>query len=564
MGAALIVAAIVAPWLVWLPPVQGAAALDLLGAVAITGAWHGWGRLVARVAEREVPSIITVYWGVAASVALAGVGVALHVYDARFLVIGGTVAHTADLALRFHELRDTDWRRPRLWLVPAAMIAIVAGIAVLGAAGHVGRDFDDDGNVIAQVARLADTGTLGDAIGYPRTSQLGGHVGLAALVSAFEDPSRARLIDSGLGLALLLAVACARIRPRDAGAAMWVGLLVIVACAFALPTNDLAPLWIPAGLVVALDATFDSDTARGVFPIALCAGALAALRVEYAAVAIAYLAAAWWRDRRNARTALVLIGTFIAVLAPYAIARAGAWGKVDASARALFESTHGGFARYGLFAAIAVAAVPLALLAVRDVESRAARVLAVACAAGVGGIAAFGERPFATQLYWPLAIAGFLALAIAFAPRRELAPVALVLSLFACALVADAQAATARAKSWSWRAYDWMGDVEYARHSAPEGGAYDQILTRVPPGDTVAVWVSRPELLDYARHRLIDLRTPRVARWRESGDRLARLVEAAHAHWLLLEDDVPVALEDIAQHSRSTAIFAGVRLVESP
>lgn len=564
MGIALIAVAIASPWIVWLPFVQGSLALDLFGALAIAGAWHGWGRVVARIARRDAPAALTIYWGLAATVMLGGMAVAMHVYDARLLVISGAVAHSADLALRFHVLRDADWRRPRFWVIPATMIAIVAAIAVLGAAAHVtGRPFDDDGSVVAQIGRLADTGTLADAIGYPRATQLGAHAALAALISAFADPIRGGLVDGGLGLALVLALACTRIRPRDASAGTWMALLAILACAFAIPAADFAPLWIPAGLLLALDATLGADrSTRGVLPIALLAGALASLRGEYAAAAIVYLVAAWWRDRRNARRALVLVAAFAAVVTPYAIGRAAAWGHVDTAAQALVSVSGRGLARYALLAAITAVATPLVLLAVREIEGSAARVLAIACTAGIGGVVALGERPFATHLYWPLAIAGFIALAISLAPRRELAGVAFVLALLACVIVGDAQAATGRTTSWSWRSYDWMADVEYARHTAREGGDYDRALEPVPSGETVAVWVARPELLDYARLRVIDLRTPRIARLRESGDRLARLVTASRARWLLVEDDVPVVLDALANEHRTAAAIGATRLVD--
>ena len=574
MGTAL---ALVAPWLVWLPFVRAPVTIDVLGAIAIAGAWHGWGRLVARAARCEVDAVLAIAWGVAATVFLGGLLMALHLYDARLIVIAGTVAHSIDLVRRWPDGRPAI---SRYSLVPLVAIAAVAAIAVLAAAGQVtARPFDDDGSVIAQIKRLADTGTLGDAIGYPRTSQLGGHVVLAGLASAFADANRARLVDAGLGLALVLALGFVRIRARDAVGATWLVLIAVAACVFVAPGTDLAPLWLPAAIVIALDATLARED-RVAIPIALLAGSLAAIRSEVAPAALAFVVGAWWIDRPSAphsgaarpgearpgdrtrtrddlRRALVPFGGFVVVLAPYAVARAVAWHHVDVSVHALVEPPHGAMlAKIALFAAIALAAVPLALLPVRELERRGLRVTAVACAVGIASVTAFGVRPYASHAYWPIAVGGVMIVAIAAAHRREVPAIALVLSAFALLVIHDAQAATGRTTSWSWRTYDMMFDVEYARHAAPEGGGYDQLLAPVPRDETVAVWVGRPELLDYAAHRIVDLRTPRVAR---TGDRIGAVVTASRARWLLVEDDAP---QPLAALGHAIASGGRARLIE--
>jgi hypothetical protein len=558
VGAAL-VAAIALPWLVWLPFIRGAGAVDLLGAIAVAGAWHGWGRVVARLARRDAGPIVAIAWGVAATVVLGGVMIALHVYDARLLVIGGTVAHTADLALRFGETRARP-RVVRFWVIPVAIAAIAAVVAVLASAGQVAaRPFDDDGHAVAQVQRLVDTGTLGDAIGYARVSQLGGNLALGGLATAFLDARCARLIDGGLGLALLLALVCARIRPRNAAGATWASLLAIGACAVA-GTGELVPMWIPAALVVACDGTLQRTDRRGLLPIVLLAAALTVVRSEFAPMAVALLAVQWWLDRRGQREntlrAAILVGGALAAIAPYVISRVLAWRGIDPAARAILEPAHAAVPRLALFLLVAGLGAASALVLTRELAAPRLRGVVVAIGIGVAAIAAFGDRPYASHLYLPLAIAAVAVLAIAAAPRRELPAIGLVISMLAVVFVHDAQAATGRLTSWSWRAYDLLFDVEYARHAAPEGGDYERVLERVPSHEAIAVWVARPELLDYARHRIIDVRTPRAARDR---DRVGQLVEATHAHWLLVEDDVPPALETLAKHAVESG---GVRLVE--
>ncbi len=561
MGAAL-VAAIALPWLVWLPFVRATAAIDLLGAIAVAGAWHGWGRLVARISRRDPGAVLAIAWGLAATVVLAGVMIALHTYDARLLVIGGTVAHSADLALRFGEKREPP-PLSRFWLVPVAIVAVAAVVAVLASAGQVAaRPFDDDGHVIAQIQRLVDTGTLGDAIGYPRVSQLGGHVALAGLATAFGDARCARLIDGGLGLALLLALACARVRPRNAGGATWACLLAVGACALAAP-NELVPVWLPAVLVVACEASLGPAKRRGLLPVVLLAAALGALRFEFAVVAAALVAAAWWLDRRGRREdairAAILGGGVIAALAPYLLSRALAWRETGAAARAIVDPARGAAVHLALFALLAMVGALFALLVTREIAARRVRAVALALALGAAWVAAFGERPYASHLYWPLAIAAVTVLVIAAAPRRELPVIGIVLSLLTVVFVHDAQAASGRLTSWSWRAYDLLFDVEYARHAAPEGGDYEHVLERVPREDAIAVWVARPELLDYARHRVVDVRTPRAARDR---DRVAPLVDAVQARWLLVEDDMPATLDALAKQHRTVVDSGGIRLVE--
>ena len=64
----------------------------------------------------------------------------------------------------------------------------------------------------------------------------------------------------------------------------------------------------------------------------------------------------------------------------------------------------------------------------------------------------------------------------------------------------------------------------------------------MPAGATVAVWVDEPELLDYARFRIVDLRSPAVARlrtfrWEPHTSQLASLVATLGASFLVIERD---------------------------
>jgi hypothetical protein len=512
-------------------------------------------------------------------------------------VIAGVVAHSAELALAVAATADAvaaelRWERARFWLLPVALLALLAVVHVLGAAGAISdRPYDDDGHVVAQLRRLVDTGALADPIGYARGAQLGGHAGLAGLVGAFGDVRTARYVDGGLGFALVLALALARIRPRDAASAIWATLLVVLASAVTIRWGELVPLWIPAGLLVATYVSL--ERAEHALPIGLLAGAAAAMRGELIAPAIVLVIAAWW-PRRGDRARLVALAAAGAVACvPYLVARALAWRTVDASAHALLEPTHAGLAaRLGLFALVALAVLPLVLLPTRELGDMRLRWLALAAAAGLAAIAGqLGvERPFATHFVWTFAIAGFVAIAIELAAARQLARTALVVALLVSVLVFDGHELMGRF-GWSGRYLDLIADAEYLRHcAAGDDAPYAAAFAAIPPGDTVAVWVSRPEALDYARHRIVDLRTPRAARLRvpdASDTRLDKLLTASHARWLVLEaDDQRVArgnasglyaflcwrafdwcadsLEVLVQRHRVVAEQGGVRVLALP
>ncbi len=549
MGAALVAAAIVAPWLVWAPMVRSPAAIIVLGAIAIVAACHGWGRLVARAARCEADAALSIQWGIAAVVALAGVMIALHVYDARLLVIAGATAHSADLAMRFGAL-GAAWEQPRrsfrYWAIPAALVAMLALVHVLAAAGQGGtRAFDDDANVVAQVQRLAQTGGLGDAIGFPRMAQLGGHEALSGLVTAFADVGAMRVVDLGIGFTLFLVLAIARIKPRDAGSAIWALLLVIAASAYRIPWHDPAPLWIPAGLIAALVFTVEDSprTLRAAIPIALLAGSLSALRNELAPIAATFLLIEWWAGRRPWRDdvpRVAVLASALAIVVPYAIARANAWHAVDPSVRALIGGKHASMlVALPLAAAIAVAVLPLLALLTRELESAPARWIAWAGSVGVAAVAAglVGERPYSVRFLWPLALATVAVIVVGVVRRGGLLKVAIVLGLLACVVLRD-DAPVFRRAEWSYRYYLTMFDVEYARHAAAEGGGYDRAFAAIPAGATVAVWVDRPELLDHGRFHIADLRTPRIAPLRDATDeRFDRVVAASDAQWLVVEPD---------------------------
>jgi hypothetical protein len=126
-------------------------------------------------------------------------------------------------------------------------------------------------------------------------------------------------------------------------------------------------------------------------------------------------------------------------------------------------------------------------------------------------------------------------------------------------LVRDGQVATGNDRSWASRVRDWLTDVGYARRAAPETDAYARVLERVPAGDTVAAWIARPDLLDYTRIHVVDVRAPRAMR---DPSALERLVNGCGARWLLVEGQGPDALDKLAASHRVDVAADGLQLVD--
>jgi hypothetical protein len=159
-----------------------------------------------------------------------------------------------------------------------------------------------------------------------------------------------------------------------------------------------------------------------------------------------------------------------------------------------------------------------------------------------------------------------------------------------CVFVYEGREAPGRLR-WSRRLAAAATNIE-ALQRPPGAGAdpYASLLASVPPDAVVAVWVAAPERLDYAHHRIIDLRTPagarlRVQRWEPHASKLPPLLAQLSAAFLLIEgDDADVQrtqsnllyrylcrrpralcaddLEAIALQHRTIAEQAGVRLID--
>jgi hypothetical protein len=546
IASGLVVAALALPWLVLLPlSGAGAAAAH---AAALVAAFHGAGLVVARLAgQRAAAPLLIVQWGIAALIGLSGLTIAIHAGTLAIhaaLVFGCVSVHTGALGLGFSHYTarvEAALAVPRPWLVPAALLAGLGALVVLGAAGdRFPHPFDDDGHLVAQLRRVLDTGALADPIGYPRAGGLGGQIALAAVAAGAGD-GFGHAVDA-LALVLALGLAAVRIGAADRTAALWAVILIAAGFALALAPADPLPCWTAVGLVVALHAMLGEPDPPAL-PLALTAGALIALRYELLPIAAVAVIAAWW-DRRRAhrRTALLAVGVAW-VVAPLAIERAAAWRSVPGFVHAQLA----GPAQGSLALRVALAAViagPAALVLRLALPDRASRWAAVATAVALGAVAAHvtGSGGYSLRLIWPIAIAFAITLVIELAREGHSGPAALIASLALCLVIYDGSQATGR-RRWWYRMAEAATSIDYLqRPPADPADPYAPLFAQVPADAIVAVWVAEPERLDYAHHRIFDLRTPAGARlrehhWKAHAGKLAPLLAGIGASFLLIEDD---------------------------
>ena len=567
IASALVGAAIALPWLTLLP-LHGVAAV-LAHAITLVAALHGAGLVVARLSDQRTASPwLVCWWGAAAIIALSGVAIAAQVATLAthaVLVFGFAAVHTAMVGTSFAAYAarvDDGLAGPRSGWWPAAVLVALGAFTVLGAGGEpLARPFDDDGHLLAQLKRLLETGALGDPIGFPRRAQLGAQVALAAFASGAGDGFE-RIVEA-LAQILALALVLSRIRARDASAGLWGVVVIVAAFALALAPTDPLPCWTAVGLSVTLYAMLGDPDPAPALPLALTAGALIALRYELAPIAAVALGAAWWQRRTDHRRTAVLAGGAFATAFPFVLARVAAWRSVPALAHtALAAPPHAALIlRLLLATAVAVPAGYILRLVVPD--ARGVRWAATATAVALGALVAqlTGAGAYSLRLAWPIAIAFALKLVIELARSRWAGPTTLVASLVLCVLVAEGREAPGRLR-WSRRLASAATNLEaLQRPPSSAGEPYGPVLAAVPAGANVAVWISEPERLDYLRHRIIDLRTPAVARlrsdpWHRGDDHLAALLAALGVRYLLVEgDDARVRRTQVEPLSRLVCVL---------
>lgn len=545
LASTLIWLAIALPWLVLLPTTSALFAAAS-ASLAVAAAVHGLGLTLARACGLRIGAALAMQWGIGVVIALGGVGVALQVFSRTVgvaLTFAGISAHSGTLLVERRtriasiagRLREPE---NRYWIAPVLAVVALAVLHVLGTAGDPdARPFDDETHHLAQLRRLWDTGGLGDAIGFARESQLGGQIVVASLTGIAGDLHLWRWLDGGLGFVLVLTLVVASIKPRDASTTLWSLAIVVALSAVAFVAADPASCWIACGLALALYSGPTTD--RAWIPFAIVAGALATLRHEMIPVAVAAVVASGSADRRIVlRRMLAVAGIALAVIAPYWIAATVARADVPETALRFLEVARITPARIAFFGVLVVVLGPL----LARIAGPDARIAAYATAAGIAGIASqlSGTRPYATRFVWPIAIASFVAICLAQA-RSRLRLGALIGMLVIALLVVEGREARGRVR-WSRRHAELAASIEYLRATPSRSRVREELLGRVPEGALVATWVARSHQLDPTRHRLVDLRTPRIARlrtapWERGHGALARFVMALAPTYLLVEDD---------------------------
>lgn len=533
--------AALAPGLAWLAPPSTPWLAVAWGAVAVVAALHGLGRGVgAVVGDRDAPWPLAIAWGLAAYLAVAGLGAAVGRFDRVALTAVMMLATAGGAWWCWLRPGPTSWPRPSVaWLAPVLVMALIA-LHVAGAAATTGVADDGDGFPLGAVARLLATGHLGDAGSLPRTSGLGGHVLMAALVAPFHDVSAAAAIDRGLGLGLAVALTVGWARPGPLRGGLAV-VVAILASACPDPVAPLAPLWTVVALVLAIRQSVSRARAVGRPPWAalLVAGALLGIRNATLGIAIAIIAhviaaAAVGRRRRSAVVALGVVAASVGGLVVAAAAAGG--GPV----------VHVAPMAWAPWLAGAAVVHALLRLASRGPEDPADRLTRGALCLGLAGVGALSpSTPVAVAAATPLVVAMVLALLVTGlgGDGRASSPMVAVMVLAATlALTTLRFPVGASRPPWYGRLADLIDGaralvVERGDRDAATRSAYRQVLAGLPRGARVGLWVDRPELVDYRGRDVVDLRTVEaaacVAGGRPGGPRRAcrRLAtRLAHVH----------------------------------
>lgn len=580
-GRVLLMALAIVPWLGLFVARSGQGALGALGhALALAAALHGAGALVAWAAGERGSAWLRVSWGAAAMIAVGGAMMLLGRYGASgqsSLLFLGVIAHSVELARGASE-HAVALGEVRGWRWPLLIFAVtaVAALHVLGsAAALAGSAWDGEAHVLGQLRLLADTGHLGDAVGFARSQSLGGGLVLRALAGLSWAPT----VDS-LGLAALLALAAGRALGARGGrdGALWAGLVVLAGMTFSRWPADAALYWWPAALLLAAAlsveerAALPSPSPRRAIPLVLLAAALAVLHHALVPAALALLGVALWPHRRR-RAAWALVALGLAALAPYLVERATARGALPALALSL-GLPRAGFSPLRLAAAAAVTAALAPLVRCLVADRGVAVVLAAALAAACAPFPATRPHAGAYALVGALALVAFAAARLARLAAAAETSVAEVVSASSAevasassaesALASSAEAALPRSSPSSWSlaaamlsllllvslyeaqergggqrwSYRWTALSSAAGYLAagpvaPPSTASAALLS-IPDGATVALWLGQPEHLSHRRHRLLDVRTPFFAALLDrSPERFLRALLAARPSHLL-------------------------------
>jgi hypothetical protein len=519
----------------------------LLRSVAFVAALHGLGRLAGSLAgDEDAPTGLAIVWGLAIYLGFAGLLMSVHWFGpaGRAAVIAGGCVVGAGWAWR-RSVTITEGLRSRLRAGTVAIAIVVtafAAFSVLAAAGHWQGPFvDAETSYLGQIRRLADTGGLDDAVGFPRATGLGGQIALAAIVDGV-DARAGHLVDRGILFVVAMILVVTTIRRRHG---IGFALLAVPMFMLAIPAmpDDMAPRWslvvLILGAALTLDRARERQAAGSAVLVLITVAAAITLRHAAAVFAVVLIAAlvrtsrTWPRPVRWRVPAAVLA----IIILPYVVAMARASAGPDprfvvAGVRFL---TAAGLA--GVVALLFALAVP------RTASTASLRAAMLAACAGIAGAGLLAPSAAALwQGVLPFAIAAVLLLCILTigepsdeeAPGRPALGVAVIITSLVGGALALARFPAGPLSPWPSRVAIMINDAR-ALGEMPRGAAtaaavdYAAVQHTVPAGVRLAIWVDRPELVDHHSHAIIDLRTP--------GARLDRRLATVQARFVLVSVD---------------------------
>jgi hypothetical protein len=240
--------------------------LAFIWGLFVIASFVGWGQAIGRwlaIPGRSGPNWgwgLAAAWGMATFLVMSGPMMFLSVFSATFVAL----YLLAGLFLAVRHARIA-WGG-KLWTGPPTIGLRVAfiGLFVLielvyggAVAAHWYNACDDFAAYFANTKMLLDSGTLFDPFSYRLMGSLGGQQTLSALVLAFLPWKYAHLLDSGIGLLMVLGLTLEMVRGSNSKA--WIArfLLVMLILAFQMPRINTASQYTGVVLFLALLRTFD-------------------------------------------------------------------------------------------------------------------------------------------------------------------------------------------------------------------------------------------------------------------------------------------------------------------
>jgi hypothetical protein len=335
------------------------------------------------------------------------------------------------------------------------------------------------------------------------------------------------VIDRGVLVVVIAALALAIPNRRLRGSSAVIASLPLALTAIAEYLTGMAPFASLVVLIVAAILTLErarSDRPGPHLVLATLAAAAAAT-VAHAALVVALAVVIAGSARvddlgRAARTWRVRIAAVaLLVIGPYLLTTAGAWAHSPYAAvrRAVPAAIGAGLA----------GGLALALISALAVRERSRRVVLIAACASIGVAGALAPSAAAVAAYaLPVTVALVLVVAMASVsgstpPGTAAVAVTALVGLLAVARFQYGEPLL----GWRIRAVQLIDDARAVGEVAPAdvtrlAAEYAVAQRTVPPGARLAVWVDRPDLIQYDRNRVTDLRAPAV---RHLGDSLARM-----------------------------------------